>query len=195
MWLSGLAKKNVGKEGVIKILKEGGIGVLPTDTIYGLVGKALSEETVKRMYEVRKRNPEKPFIVLIGSIADLGLFGISENNEEIKLAKNSWPGKVSIILSCNNPKFEYLHRGTKTLAFRLPDYPELLEILKETGPLVAPSANHEGGLPATTIKEAKKYFENEIDFYEDGGTMESEPSTLLKITGGEIIIIREGAKF
>ncbi len=194
MWLSGLAKKNVGKDGVIKILKEGGIGVLPTDTIYGLVGQALSEKTVRRMYEIRKRNPEKPFIILIGSIVDLGLFGISENNEEVKLAKNSWPGKVSIILSCDNPKFEYLHRGTKTLAFRLPDYPELLEILKETGPLAAPSANYEGELPAVTIKEAQKYFENEVDFYEDGGKIISEPSTILKITGGEIVIIREGVR-
>ncbi len=193
MWLSGLAKKNVGKEGIIKILKEGGIGVLPTDTIYGLVGRALSEKTVARMYEARKRNPEKPFIILIGGIADLGLFGISENSEEVKLAEKSWPGKVSIILPCDNPKFEYLHRGTKTLAFRLPDYPELLEILKETGPLVAPSANHEGKVPALTIQEAENYFKNDIDFYEDGGTMESEPSTLLKITGGEIIIIRNGA--
>ncbi|MCX6739172.1 MAG: L-threonylcarbamoyladenylate synthase [Candidatus Parcubacteria bacterium] len=193
MWLSGLAKKNVGKEGIIKILKEGGIGVLPTDTIYGLVGRALSEKTVARMYEARKRNPEKPFIILIGGIADLGLFGISENSEEVKLAEKSWPGKVSIILPCDNPKFEYLHRGTKTLAFRLPDYPELLEILKETGPLVAPSANHEGKVPALTIQEAENYFKNDIDFYEDAGTMESEPSTLLKITGGEIIIIRNGA--
>jgi membrane-associated protein len=193
LWFAGLAKNNVGKKEVVRILKTGGIGVLPTDTIYGLVGCALSEESVARIYQVRKRSPEKPLIVLISGIKDIQLFGISEESPEVKIARRSWPGKVSIILPCDNPKFEYLHRGTKTLAFRLPDKRELLEILEETGPLVAPSANHEGKQPALTIKEARAYFENEVDFYEDGGIIPSEPSTILKITGEEIIIIREGS--
>ncbi len=190
MWFVGLAKKNVGTKEIIRILKEGGIGVIPTDTIYGLVGCALIPETVERLYQVRKRSPEKPFIILIREVKDLQIFGIREDGEEVKIAKKSWPGKVSIILPCNDPKFEYLHRGTKTLAFRLPDNKTLSEILKETGPLIAPSANHEGKPFAPTIEEAKKYFGNDVDFYEDGGRMESQPSVILKIVGSEITIIR-----
>ncbi|TRZ53321.1 hypothetical protein D4R99_01030 [bacterium] len=193
MWFSGLAKNNVGKKEVIRILKKGGIGVLPTDTIYGLVGCALASETVEHLYQVRKRSPEKPFIILIGEVKDLELFGIREDCEEVKTARMSWPGKVSIILPCDNPNFEYLHRGTKMLAFRLPDDQKLSEILKETGPLVAPSVNHEGKPFASTIEEAKNYFGNEIDFYEDGGVIDSEPSAILKIIGSEITIIRGGA--
>lgn len=174
----------------IQILKNGGVGVLATDTLYGVVGGALFPETVERIYHVRKRSLDKPFIVLIESVNDLEIFGLSPNSEEVKLALAYWHGKVSIILPCDNPKFEYLHRGTKMLAFRIPDKSELLKILKETGPLVAPSANTEGKLSATSINEAKNYFGDEVDFYNDSGCVNSEPSTILKILGNKISVIR-----
>jgi len=180
---------------LIRILKNGGIGVLATDTLYGLVGCALLPEPVARIYCVRKRTNNKPLILLIGSIADLEIFGISPESSEVKIAKKYWPGKVSVILPCDNKKFEYLHRGAKSLAFRLPDAPELLEILKETGPLVAPSANPEGKPPALTIEESKKYFGDEIDFYKDSGKTESEPSVLLKIEGDKVFVLRSGKIF
>ncbi|MBI5765819.1 L-threonylcarbamoyladenylate synthase [Candidatus Falkowbacteria bacterium] len=266
-------KENKSEE-IINILKDGGIGILPTDTIYGLVGRALDPETVERIYEVRKRRPDKPFIILISSIADLKLFNIKINKKTKTILKKYWPGPVSIILPCSDEKFYYLHRGTKTLAFRLPlpsrsraelnartcshssalvppwrdsllpvahgdplmkgrgvlgfsspftggsrsDGQEraerelmnatlgafsvaqerlgggnLIKILKQTGPLVAPSANPEGLEPAKTVKQAKKYFNNQVDFYFDVGRMESAPSTLIKIVDDKIEVLREGA--
>lgn len=192
---------------VTDILKAGGIGVIPTDTIYGLVGSALNQETVERIYQVRKRSPDKPSIILISSIEDLKLFGIKPNPKTLEILNRYWPGQISIVLPLDsedkegldsrslrlratlvdslrgNDKgfkddkenyFEYLHRGTGTLAFRLPaqagspETAQLLEILKEAGPLVAPSANPEGQSPAQDITEAKKYFGNKVDFYLDG---------------------------
>jgi len=179
---------------IINILKNGGIGVLATDTLYGLVGSAFNTEAVERIFRVRKRRPDKPLIVLVHSIKDLELFGISESSVEVKEAQKYWPGKVSIILPCPDLKFEYLHRGKQTIAFRLPDKPRLLEILKETGPLVAPSVNHEGEPPAHTIAEAKNYFGNDSDFYEDEGLLLSEPSLIIKIIGTETTVIRKGSQ-
>jgi len=180
------------KDGIISLLKNGGIGVLATDTLYGVVGKALSEEIVERIYKVRRRNPDKPLIILISSIQDLEFFGISPESEEVNLAQKYWPGKVSIILPCADARFRYLHRGTNSLAFRLPEKPDLLQILKETGPLVAPSANYEGYPPAYTIEEAYKYFGDEVDFYEDSGEVKSEPSTIIKIEGNQTFLVRKG---
>ncbi|MFA4872033.1 MAG: L-threonylcarbamoyladenylate synthase [Patescibacteria group bacterium] len=180
-------------EEIINILKNGGIGILPTDTIYGLVGRALLPRTVEKIYKVRRRQPDKPFIILINSIADLKLFNIKINKKTRTILKKYWPGPVSIILPCPEKGFEYLHRGTKTLAFRLSDKNDLIKILKQTGPLVAPSANPEGLEPAKTIKQAKKYFNNQVDFYFDAGAMESEPSTLIRIENGKIEILRQGA--
>ena len=103
------------------------------------------------------------------------------------------PGKVSIILPCDNEGLSYLHMDTKTLAFRIPDKKDLRELLEKTGPLVAPSANHAGETPALTVEEAKKYFDGEVDFCVDGGRAESLPSTIIKIENDEMIVLREGA--
>lgn len=184
-----MTRKNVA---IARILKKGGIGILPTDTLYGLVGSALKPETVKRIYRVRRRNPKKPFIILIGSLADFKKFGIRLNPLIKKICERFWPGKVSIILPCPSKKFFYLHRGTKSLAFRLLKPIWLRKLLTKTGPLVAPSANLEGLLPAESIKAAKKYFSDKIDFYRAGKTS-NQPSTLIEIKKGKIMVRREGA--
>jgi len=177
---------------IIEKLKSGGVGVIPTDTIYGLAGLAQNQKTVERIYQLRQRDPKKPMVILIGDISDLEKFKIAVDKKTRAILKKYWPGKVSIILTCKGEKFSYLHRGTKSLAFRLPVNIELQDLIKKVGPLVAPSANIEGGRPAETIEEAKKYFEDKVDFYIDGGTLESKPSTLIKIEDGKIKVIREG---
>lgn len=178
---------------LVEIIKNGGVGVLPTDTLYGLVGSALNKKSVEKIYKLRKRNSGKPFIILISSLKDLNLFEIKLEKETEKLLKKLWPGKVSVILACVSKKLKYLHRGTNSLAFRIPKNKKLINLLKKTGPLAAPSANHEGKKPASTITEAKKYFGNKVDFYVDGGILKSQPSTLVEIRGGKIIVLRQGA--
>ena len=90
-------------------------------------------------------------------------------------------------------KFKHLHRGTGTLAFRVPKPAWLRKLLQETGPLIAPSANFEGEPPALTIRAAKKYFGENVDFYADAGRLASKPSTLIKVEKGNVIVLREGA--
>jgi L-threonylcarbamoyladenylate synthase len=169
------------------------IGIIPTDTIYGVAASAWSEKAVGRAYKALKRSQKKPFIVLIGSIRDLALFKIKLDNNTQKILRNIWPEKVSVILPVTSRKFEYLHRGTKTLAFRVPKKPGLIKLIKKTGPLISTSANPEGKMPAETIADAKKYFGDEIDFYINTGKLASKPSTLLKFKDGKICIMRQGS--
>lgn len=187
---------NSSKE-IIKILKNNGVGVLPTDTLYGIVGCALSKKTVERIYEIKGRNKSKPCIVLISSLKDLEKFGIISTKKQYRIIydlikKNKWwPGKVSVILSCKSKKFEYLHRGQKSIAFRFPKNKLLISILKETGPLVAPSANPEGKNPAVTIPEAKKYFNTTVDFYLSGPPKTGKPSRITSISNdGTVTFLR-----
>lgn len=179
------------KKDNIKILKNGGVGVIPTDTIYGLVGSALKPGTVKRISDIKNRLDGKGFIVLISSIEDLKIFGIELTDINKIFLNKYWPGKVSVIFAVPK-KFEYLDKG-QGLAIRLPDDEDLKEALKQTGPLVAPSANPEGRPPAKNILEARKYFGDQIDFYEDGGNLESLPSTLVRLNGDQVEILRQGA--
>lgn len=178
---------------VIEKLLNNGIGILPTDTLYGLVGSALSRKAFDRIFELKKRNSQSPFIILISSMKELNLFDIKIDKDTENILHKYWPGKISVILPCNSKKLSYLHMGTKTLAFRMPDKKDLLELLKQTGPLLAPSANYSGKKEALTIKEAKAYFGEEMDFYVDEGKLESLSSTLIKIENGKIVVLREGA--
>ena len=175
------------------LLKEGVIAVMPTDTIYGICGQALNKEVVEKIYQFRKRNTHKPMIILISDFKDLKIFGIKPTKIENKILKKLWPGKISVILDIKDKdkikKFKYLHRGTNTLALRLPKLQWLLNILKTSGPLVAPSANFENFQPACTIKQAKKYFKNQVVYW-DGGKIISKPSVLIKLKNNKIEILR-----
>jgi L-threonylcarbamoyladenylate synthase len=180
---------------VIDALKAGKIGVIPTDTIYGIVGSALNQETIARVYAVRNRDEKKSCIILIASYEDIEKCGVLITPEQrlIIESKNLWPGKVSIVLPCHNPQFGNLKRGTEGIGFRIPEAPELQKLLQQTGPLIAPSANTEGNPPATTIEEARGYFGDAVDFYVDAGTLISEPSTLISFTDHTIHVLRAGA--
>jgi L-threonylcarbamoyladenylate synthase len=186
-----------------KQLNAGGIGVLPTDTLYGLVGQALNKPAVERIYAVKGRAPEKPCIILVAEISDLKKFGVVIDEVVGGLIGRLWPGPVSIILPCSVFEFEYLHRGTNSLAFRLPADSSLRELLAQTGPLIAPSANPEGQPPAKTIAQAQAYFGDKVDFYlpsealakagEDEGELQGAPSTLITIENGRVRILRQGS--
>ncbi len=180
---------------LVKTIRKGGVGILPTDTIYGLVGLALAPVTVERIYKLKKRSDGKPFIVLIGSWQDLEKINVEITPDQKKILKKVWPGPVSVVLPCDNPRLAYLHQN-KNLAIRWAKNNFLNRLIKKTGPLVAPSANPEGLKPAETITEAKKYFGAEVDFYfaNNGKRLTGQSSTLIEIKNGKINILRQGAK-
>ncbi len=175
-------------------LKEGAIGVIPTDTIYGICGSALNKKTVEKIYKLRKRNPKKPVIILIGSIGDLKEFNVKLKDWQEEILLKIWPAKISVILDCPSSKFSYLHRGTKSLSFRIPASKNLLKIISVSGPLVAPSANFEDQPPAENINEARRYFGNKV-FYYGRKKLTGQPSTLVDLTKKPVKIMRIGADY
>jgi L-threonylcarbamoyladenylate synthase len=159
-----------------EMLKQGKIGVMPTDTIYGIVASALNEQAVRRVYDLKKRLSTKPSIILISSFDDLRMFGIILTEEQQKIIARFWPGPVSIILPCG-------------IAFRLPNDALLISFLKKSGPCIAPSANPEELPPAETIEEAKKYFGDNVDFYKDGGKLSGPASTLIALDESNAVTV------
>ncbi len=183
---------SVANPKIVELFRQGKVGILPTDTLYGIHGSVFHPDSIERIYQIRKRDPKKPFIILISRVTDLSIFKISLDSKTKEILYKIWPGKVSVVLPCSEKMFEYLHRGGNSLAFRIPET-DILELLEKTGPLISTSANPEGSAPAKTIEEAEAYFGNEIDFYVNAGRLESPPSTLIKIEDGKIIVLREGA--
>lgn len=174
---------------VAEILNRGGLGVIPTDTLYGIVASANSETAIDRLYKVRNRDLGKACIVLVGDKKQI--FDVDFLNESAqKIIAENWPGPVSIILPAARAP-EYLHRGQLTLAYRLPAKKELQELLLKTGPLIAPSANLAGHPPASSLAEAEAYFGSLVDFYVDGGDLSNnKPSKLISIKNGQTEVLR-----
>ncbi len=176
-------------------LNQGNTAIIPTDTLYGIVACASNKSAVERIYTIKGRDENKPFIILIPHIDSLADFGVFLSEEDRHMLSSLWPGAVSVILPLQPEyisRFHYLHRGEGKLAFRLPDKQKLMTLLRETGPLVAPSANPQGQPPATNIEVAKTYFGDKIEYYEDGGELGSEPSTLCELIDGKLTVLREG---
>lgn len=164
------------------MLKRGKIGVMPTDTLYGIVASAWNEKAVERVYDLKKRALTKKCIILISSFDDLEMFGVLLTEEQRKILARLWPGPISVALPCG-------------IAFRFPDDIGLISFLKKSGPCIAPSANPEGLPPAETVEEAKKYFGGNVDFYLDGGKRSGMSSTLVTLDrNGSVAVLRQGSK-
>lgn len=174
------------------ILKQGGVGVIPTDTIYGLVASAHNKVAIERLYTIKGRDIDKPYIILIRGIGDLEAFGAHISPDAHRLIDTYWPGPLTIIVPVREERYQYLHRGKQSLAFRMPKDTLVQEMLEETGPLVAPSANPQGEKPADTIEDAKKYFGDAVDFYLDDGKREGCASTIVDCTEEKCTVIRKG---
>jgi len=178
---------------IIALLKQNAVGVFPTDTLYGIVTPADSEKSVERIYTIKGRDEHKPFIILVASLADVTRFTGPLNATQKRFLNSVWPGAVSVIIPCRQKKYTYLHRGSMSLAFRMPEDPFIRSVLKKTGPLVAPSANPQSKEPAYTIREAEAYFGPALDFYVDVGRKKGKPSTLVDLTTDEPRIVRQGS--
>lgn len=171
--------------------KAAAVGVIPTDTVYGLVARASDPAAVERLYNLKQREGN-PGTIIAASIDQLEALGLKRRY--LKAVEQFWPGAVSVIIPVADPALKYLHQGKQSLAVRIPDHPELLKLLEQTGPLQTSSANPTGQPTANTVQEARGYFKNQVDFYVDGGDLSAnQPSTVIRIIDDAIEVLRPGA--
>lgn len=178
---------------VREALQQGNLAVIPTDTLYGIVCMARSRKVVEKLYRIRGRDQNKPCILLIGDITALKEFDIVLNAKERALLEQHWPGPLSVVFDCPGSRWEFLHRGSETLAFRIPHDEELRMFLSTTGPLLCPSANKQGEPPARTVEEARCSFGEQVAVYVEGGRREGHPSTVARLKNGAWEVLRAGA--
>ena len=177
------------KEAITRLLS-GGVGVMPTDTVYGLVARAGDKTAVERFYGLKKRE-RKPGTVIAASVQQLVDLGLQERY--LKRVERWWPNPLSVICEAGK-ELEYLHLGLGSLAVRVTNDEALLQLLEATGPLVSTSANLPGRAGAVNLQEAREYFKDEVDFYVDGADLSGRaPSTIVRIVGDGIEVIRQGA--
>lgn len=176
---------------VIHLLQQGAVGVLPTDTIYGIVARATDKVAVQRLYRIKHREG-KPGTVVAASIAQLHDLGIEQRY--LDEVAHLWPNPISIVLPAG-ASLAYLHQSKDSLAVRIPQDEAFRKLLEQTGPLLTSSANQPGDPAANTIAEAERYFTDKVDFYVDGGDISGRSSsTVVRLSSDHTLeILRQGA--
>lgn len=177
-------------DNVVSLLQNGGVGVIPTDTIYGISARALDEQAVERIHKLKSRDSGKPLIVLISDYKMLDQLSIS--GEEANHVKKYWPGGISLEFQTPDAP-AWLHRGQKHFAIRMPDHPQLLSLIDKVGPIVSTSVNLQSQKSVNSIQEANNIFGEQIDFYIDVGELNNSPSTIAIIEKGQLVAVRTGA--
>jgi tRNA threonylcarbamoyl adenosine modification protein (Sua5/YciO/YrdC/YwlC family) len=175
---------------LVSLLNSGAVGVLPTDTVYGLVCRAADKSAVAKLYSLKHRE-HKPGTVIAAKpqqLIDLGL-----KARYVKAVEGFWPNPLSVVIPCDE-EHAYLHLSKHSLAVRIPRHKELIALLEKTGALLTTSANLAGQPVATDLAEAQKYFGSQLDFYVDGGSItDHQPSTVIRVVDDAIEILRVGA--
>lgn len=174
---------------VVECLQSGGLVVMPTDTVFGVVASAVSQSAVGRLYTLKARD-NKPGTIIAASVDQLVTLGL--DCDDIAKVEHLWPGAVSVVLPA--PKeLAYLHVSKESLAVRIPDDINLRDMLQKTGALLTSSANQPGHLPAENVNEAVAYFGDKVDIYVEGSTKNKHASTVCRLAAnGELEILRQG---
>lgn len=185
---------NTNIEQAQKILREGGIVIFPTDTVYGIGCRLDNEEALRKLFTIRNRPEEKAVLAVVDSVKMAEQYvAISEEVKE-KLIKAYWPGGLTIVLPCYTEKIPAIARGGGvTLAVRQTGHPVLVELIQGVGvPIVAPSANFAGQPTPRKFEEIDPELKKLVDFVLDEPTGGNKPSTLIDCTVNPWKILRQG---
>jgi L-threonylcarbamoyladenylate synthase len=177
-----------------RIVKRGGVVAIPTDTVYGLGCDPSSDKAVGRLFEVKNRQA-KPVPVLC---ADSGVAErlVDLNGVARKLAKNHWPGALTIVapLRKGGGLSALLDQESGYLGVRVPDSDVCIELAgKVGGAITGTSANLSGQPSCRTVAQVVAALDGTIQLVIDGGTLRGKESTVVKVSGGTIEVLREGS--
>ena len=177
-----------------KILSQGGLVAFPTETVYGLGGDAFDPTAAAGIYAAKGRPSDNPLIVHISKVEDLEKLSDEVPLSAYKLAKEFWPGPLTMIIKKNDKVPKTITGGLETVAVRLPANPIARAIIEASGTFVAaPSANLSGRPSPTTGKHVIEDLTGRVDMIVDGGAIEiGLESTIVDLTEDVPMILRPG---
>ncbi|HET9253907.1 MAG TPA: L-threonylcarbamoyladenylate synthase [Pseudonocardiaceae bacterium] len=167
--------------------------VLPTDTVYGLGCDAFSAMAVRALLSAKGRGRDMPVPVLVGSWSTMDGLVLGVPPRARALIEAFWPGGLSLVLP-HAPSLTWDLGDTRgTVMLRMPLHPVALELLREVGPMAVSSANRSGLPPATTVDQAREQLADRVGVFLDGGPSSESASTIIDLTAGDPVLLREGA--
>ena len=187
----------------VDVLRSGGLAVVPTETVYGLAARLTDSQAVKKLIQLKGRDENHPFALAFPSTDAIGDLCSEMSPLALRLARRCLPGPVSLVLDVPPdsifwklpPEIQKTVSLNSTLCCRVPDHPLLLTVLGELNePIVLTSANKSGHGETITVERIVADFGDSVAILLDDGPIGlPKPSTIVKITGDDLSILREGA--
>lgn len=192
-WKEGVTNEELNE--VVNIIKDNGIIIFPTETVYGIGGNALSYNVVNKIYEIKQRPREKALTILVKSKEEITKYAEITNEIEMEIIKNFMPGPITLILKKKKDVIiDSVTAGNNTIGVRIPDNIIVKKILERCDvPIAAPSANISGRPSSINLEDIIKDFDGKVDALIDGGVCKEKiASTIVQVCNGDIKILREG---
>ena len=174
-------------------LEKGKAVVLPTETVYGLFAKALDEKAVDHVYQLKRRPRDKALNLNVAGLDDILNFSKNQPPYLQQLVDHFLPGPLTIILEANDKVPDWVNSGLMTVGFRMPSHPVTLELIREFGPLIGPSANLSGQASGVSFYKILQDFDQEVLGIEDDAFLTGQDSTIIDLSGDKVKILRQGA--
>jgi tRNA threonylcarbamoyl adenosine modification protein (Sua5/YciO/YrdC/YwlC family) len=177
------------------VLRDGGIVVFPTETVYGIGALAESKFGAQEIFEVKVRPLGKPLPWLVENEDALDTYGVDVPEYAHRLAHAFWPGPLTIVVRASDKVGKDFRALDGTVALRSPDHEVVIELLQAAGgPIIATSANTSGNPAPGTFEDVEVRIVQAADLSLDGGeTAHQQASTVVDATGPQAYVLREGA--
>lgn len=179
---------------VAKIIRNGGVTIFPTETVYGIGANGLDENAIKKLYEIKQRPFNKTISLLVSNINMIQMVTKDVTDVEYALIKEFFPGPLTLILKKKNIVPDILTSNTDTIGIRMPSNKIALELIDKVGlPVATSSSNISGKTSKTSLDNIEEYFKERIDcFIDDGQSKIGVSSTVVKVVDNIPHILRTG---
>ncbi len=176
----------------VDLLKDGGVIAYPTDTIYGFGCDMYNKKAIQRIYQIKKRDTQKPFSFICSDLKNISLYA-QVTNQAYKIMKRCLPGPYTFILLGTKLVPKIMVTKRKTVGIRVPNNNICLSLVKTLGnPIISTSVGLSGGEVFSDPSLIEETFSSQIDLTIDGGLLASQPSTIISLIDDEVEVIREG---
>ena len=180
-------------EDVVAVLEAGSVVVMPTDTVYGLVARAVDPAATARLFELKGRRDDAPLAVLCATVDQaLALSAVAGDPAILAVAGRCWPGPLTLVLPRRAGVELHLGEPAATIGVRVPDDERVRAIAARVGPLAATSANRHGEAVAVTAAEDREVFGGGVAAIVDGGRLDARASTVIDATSRPWRVLRDG---
>ena len=187
--------ETIDLERAVRVLKDGGVVAIPTDTLYGLAADVFNLAAIDRVFDIKGRPQDLALPVLVNGWEQVAIVAKNLPSQAQYLAERFWPGALTLVAAKSTGLPDRLTAGGPTVAVRMPDHPAPIQLINGLGgPITGTSANISGVADPWTLAELSYQLGSRVDHvFDEGPAPKGTASTVVDITSGEPKLLREGA--